>query len=209
MLILSSSESINLSIPNQSVPLRHYLQQPHRLVGSLASSNQVVSLGNKRFRLYLNTIVFFAFRVQPIVDLEIINADDDRLYVRSIACEIRGNDFVNQHFNLSLSGHLKYATQTRATRLMGQADLKISVGIPPVLDLVPKTLLEKTGNHILRSILMTMKQRIIHNLATDYRRWSEAQKAEDIRMNAGKIWPSKPLNNISPSLVDAKPKINR
>ncbi|MDA0265843.1 MAG: DUF1997 domain-containing protein [Cyanobacteria bacterium] len=176
MLELSSSESITLDIPNQSVPFRYYLEQPQRLVHALISPNQVVGLGDKQFRLYLRTIVFFMLRIQPIVDLKITASDDGQLSLKSVACKIQGNEFVDQNFDLSLKGHLNSIVQAQSTCLVGQAALKISVGIPPILQFVPLALLETTGNHILRSTLVTMKQRLTHKLSTDYRRWSDAQQ---------------------------------
>lgn len=180
MLELSSFESITLDIPNQSVPFRSYLEQPQRLVHALISPNQVIGLGNKQFRLYLRTIAFFMLRIQPVVDLEIIASDNGQVSLKSIACKIQGNEFVNQNFDLSLRGHLNSIVQSQSTRLVGQAALRVSVDIPLILQFVPTALLETTGNHVLRSTLATMKQRLAHKLSADYRKWSDAQKVTDL-----------------------------
>lgn len=179
MLVFSSSESIALAIPTHSVPLKYYLNQPQRLVHALINSDQVVCLGEKYFRLYLRTIVFFMLRIQPVVDLHITTGGDGTLHLNSVACDIQGNEFINQYFDLFLKGYLKPIPQTRSTRLVGQANLTVTVGIPPVLQFVPQPLLETTGNHLLKSVLTTMKQRLSHRLSADYRIWSEAQCSEN------------------------------
>jgi hypothetical protein len=117
-------------------------------------------------------------RIQPVVDLHITTDDDGTLHLSSVACNIQGNEFINQYFDLSLKGYLKPTAQTKSTCLTGQADLKVTVGIPSALQFIPHSLLETTGNHLLKSVLTTMKQRLSHKLSTDYRLWSEAQSSE-------------------------------
>lgn len=178
MLHLAAQQSLKMQVAQKSVPLRHYLKQPRRLVHALMNPSQVKDLGQGRFRLSLKAFQFLMLNIQPVVDLHIDTSTDCRVKVRSIHCQIYGNDFINQRFDLALSGVLKLREQGKATYVTGQADLAITVDLPPMLRLTPRPLLESTGNRLLKGVLATMQQRLIYQLAADYTRWSAQQTAQ-------------------------------
>jgi hypothetical protein len=177
MLVFSSSESLSLNIPNQSVPLRKYLRQPQQLVNALMGPNQVLVLGHQRFRLFLRDITFFMLHVQPIVDLYIIADINGKLFLKSTRCEIKGSKYIDQHFSLTLTGYLEPIDQSNSTLLIGQADLKVEVEMPPILQITPKALVQATGNHVISSTLQAMKQRLSCQLSANYKVWNKDQKA--------------------------------
>lgn len=180
MLVFSSSESLSLNVPNQPVPLRKYLAQPQELVNALIDRNQVIALGHQRFRLYLRTIAFFMLRIQPIVDLYIFTGVDGKLFLRSTRCEIKGDEYIGQHFSLALTGYLEPIDQTNSTLLVGQANLKVGVDIPPILQIAPTALVQKAGNRVIGSTLHAMKQRLSGQLSANYEKWSKSQKVIDV-----------------------------
>jgi hypothetical protein len=175
MLQLSAQQSLHMQVDRKPVPLRHYLKQPRRLVQALMNPAQVKELGQGRFRFYLKGIQFFMLSIRPVVDLHIDVSQGHLLRVKSPGCKIEGSDFVNQRFRLSLSGTLRLDEQATVTHVQGMADLAIAVEMPPVLAMTPKSLLETTGNQILKGVLLTMKQRLMRQLIADYERWSYQQ----------------------------------
>lgn len=175
MLRLSDGQSVTLQVAQHSVPLHHYLKQPKRLVHALMPPAQVEELGQQCFRLRLKVIQFLMLNIRPVVDLQIDAMSPHILNVRSIACKIHGNDFVDQRFDLSLSGFLKLSEPASVTQVYGHVELAIAVDLPPVLQFTPYALLETTGNQILKGILATMKQRLMRQLVVDYERWSAQQ----------------------------------
>lgn len=179
MLRLSARQSLTTQIPQQSIALQHYLKQPRRLVSALMNPSQVEDLGQGNFRLSLRAIQFLMLKIRPVVDLHIDGSQPCLLKVRSIGCKIDGNEFIDQRFRLSLLGSLRVRDQGGMAHLKGLAELAIAVDLPPVLRLTPHAILEKTGNQILRGILATMKQRLIRQLAADYKRWSDQQSAPE------------------------------
>jgi hypothetical protein len=56
--------------------------------------------------------------------------------------------------------------------LKGKADLEVQVELPPPFWLTPKPILEATGNALLKSVLVSVKQRLMSQLLSDYRRWA-------------------------------------
>jgi len=50
--------------------------------------------------------------------------------------------------------------------------LEVGVEMPPLFWLTPKPILEATGNGLLKSVLLTIKQRLMYQLLLDYRQWA-------------------------------------
>jgi hypothetical protein len=113
--------------------------------------------------------------IQPIVDMKVWAEPDGTVHVCSIATEIRGIEYINQRFSLNLVGVLKPLLVNETTHLRGKADLEVKVEMPPPLMFTPKAILETTGNGLLKSVLMTVKQRLMHHLLADYCKWATAE----------------------------------
>lgn len=167
-----ASQSVEIAVPEQPVPISHYLRQPQRLVHSLVEPSRMEQLSPEKFRLKMRPREFMMFRLQPTVDLRVWAKADGTIHLASVGCEIRGVDYINQRFALDLVGKLSPCEVNGITYLKGKADLNVQVDVPPPLDMTPQMILETTGNGLLRSILLTIKQRIAQQLLLDYRRWA-------------------------------------
>ncbi|MGC9526730.1 MAG: DUF1997 domain-containing protein [Limnospira sp.] len=178
----TASQSVELIVPEQKIPIQHYLRQPRRLVNALADSSRLEQLDADCFRLKMRPLSFMNLNIQPTVDLKVSTLANGTVRLRSLNCEIRGIEYINRRFSLNLVGRLAPYEIDGVTRLRGKADLEVQVEVPPPIGFTPKPILEATGNGLLKSVLMTIKQRLMHNLLSDYRRWaseqSEAQVAE-------------------------------
>jgi Protein of unknown function (DUF1997) len=170
----SASQSVELVVPDQPIPIQHYLRQPQRLIQALVDPSRVEQLSADCFRLKMRSLHFLTLSIQPTVDMQVHYADDS-ISLQSLACDIRGVEYINQRFSLSLVGQLAPTQVNGITHLKGRADLQVQVDLPPPLWLTPKPLLEATGNGLLRSVLLTIKQRLMHQLLLDYRQWVALQ----------------------------------
>lgn len=170
-LEFKASQSVRLSIETPTASLQHYLRQPRRLVYALTDPTRVEFLGSDRFRLKMRPLNFLMVSLQPTVDLAVHAHSDGSLQLRSLGCEIRGVDYINRRFHLALEGYLSPQATANGTDLIGLADLQVGVDIPPPLDLTPRPILEATGNGLLKSVLLTIKQRLSQHLVADYQRW--------------------------------------
>jgi len=171
----NASQSVKLFIPEQPIPIQHYLRQPHRLVWALVDPSRVEQLNTEQFRLKMRPISFMTLGIQPTVDLEVRATANGTIHLRSLACEIRGVEYINQRFQLHLEGELAPIQKGELTYLQGKADLEVQVELPPPFLFTPKALLEATGNGLLRSVLLTIKQRLMHQLICDYLKWATTQ----------------------------------
>ncbi|MBD1853530.1 DUF1997 domain-containing protein [Leptolyngbya sp. FACHB-711] len=199
----SDSQSVELAVPNQPVPLQHYLRQPQRLVRALVDPSRIQMLRQDCFRLKMRPLSFLMLTLQPTVDLQVWAEPDGSIRVQSIACEIRGIEYINQRFSLNLTGVLIPEQDGEVTYLRGRANLQVQVDVPPPLMLTPQPILEATGNGLLHSVLLTVKQRLMHQLLVDYREWAAQQDRE--------TWHNSP-NSLAPNgepfpMAGSKPEL--
>lgn len=176
----SASQSVELIVPELSIPIQHYLRQPQRLIKALVDPSRTEQIGSDSFRLKMRPLHFMAFTLQPTVDMKVFAEPGGLIRLQSTACEIRGIEYINQRFSLNLVGQLAPYQIQETTYLKGRADLQVQVDLPPPFLLTPKTILETTGNGLLRSVLLTVKQRLTHQLLLDYRSWVASQREENV-----------------------------
>lgn len=170
----TASESVEIAVNQETVPIQHYLRQPQRLVRAIANPKLMEQLSEQRFRLKMRPLNFLdLYRFQPAVVLRVVANSKGTVFVNSEDCEIVGNAYINQRFSLSLHGKLApVSSQEGETRLKGRADLAVDVDLPPPLWVAPKPLLETTGNGLLKGVLQRIKQRLLTQLLADYRQWA-------------------------------------
>jgi len=176
-----ASQAVQMNVPEQPVPIQHYLRQPQRLVAALVDPTRMEQLSDERFRLKMRPLSFMALSIQPTVDLKVWTEADGTVNLRSVGCEIRGVEYINERFSLNLVGKLTPYQSNGKTCLKGIANLEVQVELPPPFWFTPKSLLEATGNSLLKSVLLTIKQRLMHQLLSDYCKWaSSSSKAETL-----------------------------
>ncbi|MCG9891982.1 MAG: DUF1997 domain-containing protein [Thermosynechococcaceae cyanobacterium MS004] len=171
----TGSQSVSILVPQAAVPIQHYLRQPHRLMSALAEQNQVESLGAGGYRLKMKPRQFFMFSLQPTVDIQVQAKADGTVLLTSQSCEIRGVDFINHRFQLNLKGILSPVLKGNQTYLEGQADLQVQVDLPPMLWMTPNAILQAAGNGLIKSILITIRQKLAHQLILDYQAWAQSE----------------------------------
>ena len=170
-----ASQSVHITVEQQSIPIQHYLRQPHRLISALTDANRIEELGKNTFRLKMRPLHFMSATIQPTVDMRVWSESDGTVKLESTNCEIRGFEYINQRFSLCLVGYLTPITKDNTTNLRGKADLEVRVDLPLPFSLTPKPIIEKTGNSLLKSVLMTIKQRLVNQLIADYKIWVKTQ----------------------------------
>ncbi|HEY9848907.1 MAG TPA: DUF1997 domain-containing protein [Leptolyngbyaceae cyanobacterium] len=167
-----ASQSVQMAVPEQPIPIKHYLRQPQRLVQALVDPSRIEQLSEELFRLKMRPLNFMMLTLQPTVDMRVWSESDGTVHLESVGCQIRGIEYVNQRFALNLKGRLFPCQINGVTHLKGKADLQVQVELPPPFWLTPKPVLEATGNGLLKSVLLTIKHRLMHQLLLDYCKWA-------------------------------------
>lgn len=165
-----AEETVNLAVQQQIIPIQHYLRQPSRLVKAIAEKKLMTTLGDNCYRLEMRPIQFLdTYQFQPVAVLKVWSGASGNVYLNSVACEIRGLDYLNQRFTLNLKGKLTpIETEDKQIYLQGKANLSVKVELPPPLWLTPRPLLQSTGNSLLKGVLMRIKHRLMSQLLNDY-----------------------------------------
>jgi Protein of unknown function (DUF1997) len=179
----TASQSVEIAVPEQPISIHHYLRQPQRLVNALVDHSRIQQLSEEVFRLKMRPLSFMSLSIQPTVDMRVWAESNGMIYLRSVGCEILGFEYINQRFALNLTGHLSPYQISTGTRLQGRADLEVRVDLPPPFSFTPKPILEATGNGLLKSVLLTVKQRLLHQLLADYCHWVTSQSQEKLLCN--------------------------
>lgn len=174
----SASLSVEIAVPEQPIPIQYYLRQPQRLVNALIDPSRVQSLSEEVFRLKMRPLNFMSLSIQPTVDMRVWASSHGTIHLQSVGCEIIGVEYINQRFALNLKGYLSPQQLKTGTYLKGQADLEVQVDLPLPFSLTPTPILETAGNGLLKSVLLTIKQRLLNQLLADYRRWVISQTDE-------------------------------
>jgi hypothetical protein len=178
-----ATESVQILIEDEEIPIQHYLRQPQRLVEAIANPQLMQQLSEERYKLKMRPINFMEmYHFQPIVILKVWAGTKGMVYLKSEECEIRGVDYIDRRFSLQLKGILYPESDRGKTSLNGQADLEVKVDLPPALRLTPQPWLEMAGNTLLKSVLVRIKQRLVSQLLKDYRHWAtqEAQQEREV-----------------------------
>jgi hypothetical protein len=176
-----ASESTSIAVPPRSVDIAHYLRQPQRVVNAVAERSKVELLkhspsdGHSLFRLKMQPLSFLQITIQPTVDLDVWTDPNGTVYMRSMRTQIRGTEWVNQRFALKLAGKIAPQVDRHGrTKLVGRVELKVNVELPPIFFMTPAVVIEATGNSLLKSVLITMKRRLVQRLVADYLDWAKS-----------------------------------
>ena len=176
----TSTESVNIPAEEATIPIQHYLRQPQRLVNAIANPRLMKQLSENLYELKMRPINFMGvYHFQPIVILKVWSGSNSAVYLQSEGCQIKGIDYINRRFSLNLKGNLFPQYQNGKTFLEGQADLEVKVDVPAPLMLTPKSVLEVTGNQLLKSVLGRIKQRLVSQLLEDYNQWAKSEIEEN------------------------------
>ena len=179
-----------IAVPDQPIPIGHYLRQPQRLVNALVDPTRLERLPDNRFRLNVRPLNFMMLSIQPVVDLKIWAEPNGTVHLRSVGCKLRDMQYVNERFHVRLIGKLVPTSEGQMTYLKGEADLEVNVELPPALWFTPQPMLEAAGNALLMSVLHTIEQRLMRQLIADYLSWASDQTNDRSARIESLSWPA-------------------
>ena len=171
-LAFDASQHLDLPVQGHAQRLADYLRQEERLLAALLDERQLTRKGPGESRYLVTTLQVFQLQVKPIVSLQIEHGDSS-LLMRAVDCELEGLGLVDD-FKLTLEANLNATDRG----LVGDASLAVRVSQPPLLRLIPKRMLETTGESLLNGILVGIKARVGQQLMADFRRWCRSAMSD-------------------------------
>ena len=150
-LAFEASQKLDLPVKTGAERLPTYLREEERVLGALLDAKQLTRLQPGRYRYVVTSLQVFQLHVKPVVSLQ-THMEGDTLVMQALDCELEGLGIVDD-FALNLQALLT----SRPDGLQGHAHLSVSVSQPSLLKLIPKRVLESTGESILSGILIGIK----------------------------------------------------
>ena len=170
LLAFDAKQKLKLSVTSNKEYLSNYLLEEERVVGAMLDSRKLVPEGEGKYKYTVTSFKVFQLDINPVVSIGVDNKDGV-LTMRALDSKLDGLGIIDD-FKLILKANLK-ATEIG---LEGEALLGVSVSQPPLLRLVPKTILESTGHSVLNGILLGIKARVQKQLVNDFLDWCESNQ---------------------------------
>ena len=170
LLAFDAKQKLKLSVTSNKEYLSNYLLEEDRVVGAMLYSRKLVPEGEGKYKYTVTSFKVFQLDINPVVSIG-VESKDGVLTMRALDSKLDGLGMIDD-FKLILKANLK-ATEIG---LEGEALLGVSVSQPPLLRLVPKTILESTGHSVLNGILLGIKARVQKQLVNDFLDWCESNQ---------------------------------
>ena len=170
LLAFDAKQKLNLSVTSNKEYLSNYLLEEERVVGAMLDSRKLVPEGEGKYKYTVTSFKVFQLDINPVVSIGVDNKDGV-LTMRALDSTLDGLGMIDD-FKLILKANL----QATDFGLEGEALLGVSVSQPPLLRLVPKTILESTGHSVLNGILLGIKARVQKQLVKDFLDWCESNQ---------------------------------
>ncbi len=167
LLSFDAKQKLKLSVTTNKERLSTYLLQEERVVGAMLDSKKLTPEGQGKYKYNVTSFRVFQLDVNPVVSIAVENKNGV-LVMSALDSKLDGLGIVDD-FNLLLKANLE-ATNVG---LEGEALLGVTVSQPPLLKLIPKKILESTGQSVLNGILLGIKARVQQQLIKDFTNWCE------------------------------------
>ncbi len=166
-LAFEARQKLDLPVKSNAERLPAYLLEQERVVGAMLDPKKLTPLGPGSFRYTVTSFKVFQLEVNPVVSIGVLSTDG-KLKMNATESQLDGLGLVDD-FELSLDATL----QATSRGLEGEALLGVSVSQPPLLRLIPSSVLESTGHSILNGILLGIKARVGQQLLSDFNNWCD------------------------------------
>ena len=166
-LAFKARQKLDLPVETNVDRLPAYLLEQERVVGAMLDSKKLTLFGPGSFRYTVTSFKVFQLEVNPVVSIGVVNTQG-KLRMTATDSELEGLGLVDA-FVLTLEATL----EANENGLEGEAILGVTVSQPPLLKLIPKQVLESTGQSILSTILLGIKARVRKQLVDDFAIWCE------------------------------------
>ena len=170
LISFDAKQKLKLSVTRNKEYLSNYLLEEERVVGAMLDSRKLVPEGEGKYKYTVTSFKVFQLDINPVVLIGVENKDGV-LTMSALDSTLDGLGMIDD-FKLILKANL----QASDIGLEGEALLGVSVSQPPLLRLVPKTILESTGHSVLNGILLGIKARVQKQLVQDFLDWCESNQ---------------------------------
>ncbi|MFZ4566011.1 MAG: DUF1997 domain-containing protein [Prochlorococcaceae cyanobacterium] len=145
-----------------------YLDAHERWFSRCAAPMQVEPVGSQGYRLTLGRFGNFGFEVEPTIALELLPQNQGVYRIDTIP-EPRGAkaDLYAVDFRACLE-LAPDRDQREATEVNWQLDLEVAIRLPAFIGVLPESLVQSSGDHLLRQIVRQVSRRLTWKVQEDF-----------------------------------------
>ncbi|MEB3239279.1 MAG: DUF1997 domain-containing protein [Cyanobacteriota bacterium] len=145
-----------------------YLDAHEQWFSRCAAPMQVEPVGSQGYRLTLGRFGNFGFEVEPTIALELLPQNQGVYRIDTIP-EARGAmaDLYAVDFRASLE-LAPDREQPEATEVNWQLDLEVAIRLPAFIGVLPESLVQSSGDHLLRQIVRQVSRRLTWKVQEDF-----------------------------------------
>jgi len=150
------------------LPVDHYglIQMPF--------DSCLLKLETSLFELQVPPLQIFGMEFIPVIFCN-VNPTADAVVIESNECLLSGPSFVeglNESFKFHVKTKISWIDTPLRKQILSASELKVLVDPPGPFKRIPKNVLEKVGNTIMKVALKRIEKAFITSLAADYNRWA-------------------------------------
>lgn len=158
---------------------------------------RVFSEEENLFELTVPTVRFFQLKVLPVVFCK-VSQRDNAVFITSDKCFLSGSDYIdnviNKCFIFDVRTWVTYTDKPRMKTIHSLTEILVKVDPPPPFNLIPRDVLEATGNFAMAAATQQIEQGFLQSLAADYNRCAIDSKYRESRS----ISPTSRTYHLSP-----------
>ena len=140
-----------------------------------AAPMQVAPLGINGYRLTLGRFGNFGFEVEPTIGLRLLPQQQQIYRIETIELE-GADDTLKDHYEVDFQARMELAPWAEdedvdpslATAVIWDLDLSVWIKLPRVITMLPETLVQSSGDHLLKQIVRQISRRLTWKVQEDF-----------------------------------------
>mmetsp|Transcript_5159 Transcript_5159/g.8284 ORF Transcript_5159/g.8284 Transcript_5159/m.8284 type:complete len:266 (-) Transcript_5159:115-912(-) len=175
---------------DEGYTLDRYMRLPVQeyVVLDMPMNSDLIRTGPSDFELRVPPLKFLWMEVIPTVYCQ-VTSSARQVQITSEKCLLGGSDIVeglNEAFKFKVCTTFSWIDTPSRKIIMSKSDIDVEVQPPGPFALVPKAVLEKTGDTVMRIALNQVEKSFISALAKDYLKWANSQAYREERTRLSK-----------------------
>ncbi len=163
------ADCMEMYAPAQMVA--EYLNAHHKWFCRCAHPMKVEPLGKNGYALVIGRFGAFNYEVEPKVGLELLPPDQGVYRIKTIPVP----DYVMTSYEVDFKSGMKLvetpadsSTQSLITRVEWQLELAVEIHFPKLINRLPKSLIQSTGDRLLHKIVQQVSRRLTYKVQEDF-----------------------------------------
>jgi hypothetical protein len=136
-----------------------------------AAPMKVLSLGHNSYALTLGRFGNFGFEVEPTIALELLPQSEGIYRIGTVSLA-EGNGSLQQVYDVDFNASLQLEQLTGehgpTTEVLWELDLGVWIRLPALIGLLPESLVQSSGDHLLRQIVRQVSRKLTWKVQEDF-----------------------------------------